>query len=126
MCSFCCILIYRTKKLNTIINMVNIGSNDQLLLTHSNYDLCPTIDTCHHLNRSSIAGNWTQPESLIVNIVFFFLFLDGSSKHCCHIVNHFILYFNFNFNLFFWLEYFNLYHRLHTISHKSFPTIPNT
>ena len=74
MCSFCCILIYRTKKLNTIINMVSIGSNDQLLLTHSNYDLCPTIDTCHHLNRSSIAGNWTQPESLIVNIVFFFCF----------------------------------------------------
>ena len=92
MCSFCCILVYRTKKLNTIINMVNIGSNDQLLLTHSNYDLCPTIDTCHHLNRSSIAGNWTKPESLIVNIVFF-LFLDGSSKHCCHIVNHFILFY---------------------------------
>ena len=98
MCSFCCILIYRTKKLNTIINMVNIGSNDQLLLTHSNDDPCLTIDTCHHLNRSSITGNWTQLESLVVSIVF--LFLDGSSKHCCqninHIVNHFILYFNLN------------------------------
>ena len=98
MCSFCCILIYRTKKLNTIINMVNIGSNNQLLLTHSNDDPCPTIDTCHHLNRSSIAGNWTQLESLVVSIVF--LFLDGSSKHCWqninHIVNHFILYFNLN------------------------------
>ena len=71
MCSFCCILTYRIKKLNTIINMVNIGFNDQLLLTHSNYDTCPTIDMCHHLNRFSIAENWTQPESLVVNIVFF-------------------------------------------------------
>ena len=101
MCSFCCILIYRTKKLNTIINMVNIGSNNQLLLTHSNDDPCPTIDTCYHLNRSSIAGNWTQLESLVVNIVF--LFLDGSSKHCCHTVNHFILFYTLIL-IFFWVR----------------------
>ena len=80
---FFCILIYRTKQLNIISNRVNIGPNVQLHLTHPNDDLCPTVNTCHHLNGSNITENWTQPKSLVINIVF----LNGSQS-INHIVNH--------------------------------------